>query len=71
MMRFGDATIRAQVLTFGVQGLSGSGSAVAPSGSQAYGVVGPGTLDPDTAGTPGTRTAPAADAAPVHGQYSR
>ncbi|MDP9982650.1 hypothetical protein J2W14_002042 [Pseudarthrobacter oxydans] len=33
-----------------------------PSPSQAYGVVGPGTLNPDTPGTAGARTAPAADA---------
>ncbi len=50
------------VLTFGVQGLSGSGAAVVPSPSQAYGVVGPGTLNPDTPGTAGARTSPAADA---------
>ena len=50
------------VLTFGVQGLSGSGTAVVPSPSLAYGVVGPGTLDPDTPGTAGARTVPTADA---------
>ena len=38
------------VLTFGVQGLSGTGSAVTPSSSLASGVVGPGVLDPGTAG---------------------
>ena len=37
------------VLTFGVQGLSGTGSAVTPSSSLASGVVGPGVLDPGTA----------------------
>ena len=50
------------VLTFGVQGLSGGGSAVVPSPSLAYGVVGPGTLDPDTPGTVGASAVPAADA---------
>ena len=51
------------VLTFGVQGLSGSGSAVVPSPSLAYGVVGLGTLDPDTRGTVGASAVPSADAA--------
>ncbi|WP_260982525.1 M23 family metallopeptidase, partial [Arthrobacter sp. U41] len=37
------------VLTFGVQGLSGTGSAVTPSSSLASGVVGPDVLDPGTA----------------------
>ncbi|WP_024367899.1 peptidoglycan DD-metalloendopeptidase family protein, partial [Arthrobacter sp. TB 26] len=38
------------MLTFGVQGLSGTGAAVVPSQAPASGVVGPGTLDPATAG---------------------
>ena len=46
------------VLTFGVQGLSGSGAAVVPSPSLASGVVGPGTLDPGNPGTAGARTVP-------------
>ncbi|MDZ4353783.1 MAG: M23 family metallopeptidase [Arthrobacter sp.] len=45
-----------------MQGLSGTGAAVVPSPSLAYGVVGPGTLDPDTPGTAGASTVPAADA---------
>ena len=39
------------VLTFGAQGLSGSGAPVLPSPSLASGVVGPGTLNPGTAGS--------------------
>ncbi|HSO15396.1 MAG TPA: M23 family metallopeptidase [Arthrobacter sp.] len=39
-------------MTFGVQGLSGTGSAVTPSPSLASGVVGPGVLDPGTTGAP-------------------
>ena len=40
------------VLTFGVQGLSGTGPAVTASPSLASGVVGPGVLDPGTTGAP-------------------
>ncbi len=40
------------VLTFGVQGLSGTGPVVTPSPSLASGVVGPGVLDPGTTGAP-------------------
>jgi len=50
------------VLTFGVQGLSGTGAAVVPAPSMASGVVGPRTLNPANPGTAAASTVPEAGA---------